>query len=191
MDSEGNTIGFTVSWANAGFDSGPDETQLVIDYWRAVGIRADQELLERSLYEQRNQEGTVEVGNWFVDRSSVVTANPARYVGDVGDGPWVINYARWLNANVYGQTNTIGTQIEPPEGHPIIRIKELWAMIQQEPDEATRVSLMQELLGFHKEHPYMIGTVGEDPQPVIVKNNFFNVGSDFISDDTLRNVGLL
>jgi hypothetical protein len=37
----------------------------------------------------------------------------------------------------------------------------------------------------------MLGTVGEDPQPVIVKNNFFNVGSGFISDDTLRNVGLL
>jgi hypothetical protein len=37
----------------------------------------------------------------------------------------------------------------------------------------------------------MIGTLGEDPQPVVVKNNFFNVGADFIGDDTLRNVGLL
>jgi peptide/nickel transport system substrate-binding protein len=190
VDSDGNSIGFTVSYANAGFDSGPDEMQLVIDYWRAVGIKADQELLERSLYEQRNQEGTIEVGNWFVDRSSVVTANPVRYTGDVGDGPWVINYARWLNANVYNQP-VVGAQIEPPAGHPIIRIKELWSLIQKEPDEAARVAMMQELLGFHKAHPYMIGTVGEDPQPVIVKNNFFNVGAGFISDDTLRNVGLL
>ena len=50
---------------------------------------------------------------------------------------------------------------------------------------------MQQLLDIHKEHPFMIGTVGEDPQTVIVKNNFFKVGGGFISDDTLRNVGLL
>ena len=36
----------------------------------------------------------------------------------------------------------------------------------------------------------MIGTVGEDAQPVIVRNNFFNVGSGFINDDLLRNVGI-
>jgi peptide/nickel transport system substrate-binding protein len=191
MDTDGNTIAFTITWSNAGFDGGPDETQLVVDYWRAIGLNVSQELVERTLYEQRNQEGTTEVGCWFVDRSSVVTANPVRYTGDVGDGPWVINYARWLLANVYGQTSVVGTQIEPPEGHPIIRIKELWDLIQKEPDEAARVSMMTELLGFHKQHPYMIGTVGEDPQPVVVKNNFFNVGSGFISDDTLRNVGLL
>lgn len=190
-DANGNTISFTISFSNSGFDGGPDETQLVVDYWRAIGLKVNQELIERSLYETRNQTGDIEVGCWFVDRSSVVTANPVRYTGDVADGPWAINYTRWLNANVYGQPGVVGGQIEPPEGHPIIRIKELWTLIQKEPVEANRVAMMQELLGYHKEHPYMIGTVGEDPQPVVVKNNFFNVGADFISDDTLRNVGLL
>jgi peptide/nickel transport system substrate-binding protein len=190
MDQDGNTIAFTITWTNAGFDGGPDETQLVVDYWRAIGLNVSQELVERSLYETRNQEGIVEVGTWFVDRSSVVIADPGRYTGTVGDGPWAINYVRWLLANVYGQT-VVGTQTEPPEGHPIIRIHELWDQTQKEPDEAARNALFQELLGIHKEHPYMIGTVGEDPQPLVVKNNFFNVGSGFISDDTLRNEGLL
>jgi peptide/nickel transport system substrate-binding protein len=190
MDADGETISFTVSFSNSGFDSGPDEVQLVVDYWRAIGLKVNQELLERSLYEEHNTTGDTEVGNWFVDRSSVVMANPVRYTGEVADGPWAINYARWLNANVYGQVVT-GGQIEPPPDHPIIRIKELWDLIQREPSEENRIAMMTELLGYHKEHPYMIGTVGEDPQPVVVRNNFFNVGADFISDDTLRNVGLL
>jgi len=67
---------------------------------------------------------------------------------------------------------------------------DLWDQVQREPDEATRHELFMQILAFHKEHPYMIGTVGEDPQSVVVKNNFMNVGSGFISDDTLRNEGI-
>jgi peptide/nickel transport system substrate-binding protein len=189
-DADGETVTLLVSFSNAGFDSGPDEVQLVIDYWRAVGVKANQELVERSLYEEHNRLGDNEVGNWFVDRSSVVKADPGRYLGSIADGPWAINYQRWLAKNVYGETPD-GTEIEPPEGHPIRVINQLWHEVLVEPDTATRDAKFMELLGIHKEHPYMIGTVGEDPQPVVVKNNFFNVGANFISDDTLRNVGLL
>jgi hypothetical protein len=37
----------------------------------------------------------------------------------------------------------------------------------------------------------MIGTLGEDPVPVVVKNNFFNVNAGFIYDDALRSQGLI
>jgi peptide/nickel transport system substrate-binding protein len=76
--------------------------------------------------------------------------------------------------------------MEPPEGHPTRRIAELWDLVQKEPDEATRNALFKELMDIHKAHPYMIGTLGEDPAPVIVKNNVGNVGSGFINDDTMR-----
>jgi peptide/nickel transport system substrate-binding protein len=189
-DKDGNTISFTITWANAGFDGGPDETQLVVDYWKAIGLKVSQELVERSLYTSRYQEGTIEVGCWFADRNSVVKADPTRYTGLVGDGPWAINYARWLDLNVNGVPQA-DNKIEPPADHPIRKIFDLWNQTQQEPDETKRNATFKQLLDIHKEHPYMIGTVGEDPQPVIVKNNFFNVGGGFISDDTLRNVGLL
>lgn len=187
---DGNTLAVTITYTEVGFASPPDEIQLVSDYWQAVGIKVNQEVVERSLYEERNMAGDIEIGNWFVDRSSVVLADPGRYLGNIGDGPWAINYVRWLSVNLYGGSDT-GTQIEPPEGHEVRRIWELWQQVQQEADTDARNTLFQELLGIHKAHPYMIGTVGEDPQPVVVRNNFFNVGPDFISDDTLRNVGLL
>jgi len=189
-DADGNTLAVTITWTETGFSGPPDEVQLVADYWQAVGIKVNQEVVERSFYEERNTAGDIEIGNWFVDRSSVVMADPGRYIGNIGDGPWAINYARWLSVNLYGGSD-VGTAIEPPEDHPIRRIWELWDQVQKEADTDTRNAMFMELLGIHKEHPYQIGTVGEDPQPVVVKNNFFNVGPGFISDDTLRNVGLL
>lgn len=186
----GDPLSFTMLYTNAGFDGGTDEVNLVQGYWNAIGLNAQQELVERSLYTERDQLGDIEMGVWNVDRSAVPLADPGRLLGTTTDGPWGANYARWLAANLYGQT-VIGTQTEPPADHPIRRLHELWDQIKREPDEATRNSLYQEMLDVHKEHPYMIGTVGEDPVAVVVKNNFFNVNAGFIYDDALRSQGLV
>lgn len=186
----GETLGFTITYTEA-LSMNPDEVNVVSGYWNAIGIKVNQEVVERSLLEERNRAGDIEVGFWLVDRSSVVMADPRRYTGVLDDSPWAPNYAIYLADIVYGDGSSARPFVlEPPEGHPIRRIAELWDLIQQEPDEASRNAMMTELLDIHAEHPYMIGTVGEDADPVIVKNNFFNVGSGFINDDTLRNVGI-
>ncbi len=189
LHPNGSTFHPVVSYANAGFDGGTDEVELVIGYWKAIGLNVQQELIERSLYEQRAQQGDIEIGVWNVDRSAVPLADPGRLTGATTDGPWAPNYARWLAAS-YGET-VVGTQTEPPADHPIRRIWELWYLIQAEPDEDARNAMYQELIDIHKEHPYMIGTLGEDPQPVVVKNNFFNINPGFIYDDALRSQGLV
>ncbi len=190
--ADGDTLSFTITYTDVLGLITPDEIQLVEDYWRAVGLKVSQEVVERSLYEQRTRSGDIDVGVWYVDRSSVVKADPGRYLGTVNDGPWAPLFAHWCAAQV--TPNPADYQYpteEPPEGHPVRQIRDLWEKTQVEPDEAKRNGYFKALLDIHKEHPYMIGTVGEDPQPVIVKDNFFNVGGGFISDDTLRNVGLL
>lgn len=188
---DGEVLGFTITYTEALGSMNPDEVGVVASYWEALGIRVSQEVLERSLFEERTQAGDIEVGVWFVDRSSVPMADPRRYTGVIDDSPWAPNYAIYLSDVVYGDgTTDRGAAMEPPADHPIRRIHELWQAIQVEPDENTRNALFQELLDIHAEHPYMIGTVGEDPAPVIVRNNVFNVGSGLINDDILRNVGL-
>ncbi len=76
LGPDGNPITFTITFSNAGFDGGTDEVNLVQGYWQALGLKVNQELVERSLYEQRNQAGDVQVGMWTVDRSSEVLADP-------------------------------------------------------------------------------------------------------------------
>jgi peptide/nickel transport system substrate-binding protein len=189
---DGETLSFRITYTDVLGLITPDEIQLVEDYWRAIGLQVSQEVVERSLYEQRVVSGDVEVGVWYVDRSSVVKADPGRYLGIVDDGPWAPLYAKWLEAQTWPDPSQYPEPTEePPEGHPVREIRALWEQVKVEPDEATRNALFKQLLDIHKAHPYQIGTVGEDPQPVVVKNNFFNVGGGFISDDTLRNVGLL
>ncbi|MBN1965906.1 MAG: ABC transporter substrate-binding protein [Anaerolineae bacterium] len=187
---DGERLAFTITYTEALGAMNADEVGIVTSYWEALGIQVRQEVLERSLLEERNQAGDIEVGVWYVDRSSVVMGDPRRYTGVLTDSPWAPRYANYMAVMVYGNGVTTTAVAEPPEGHPVRRIAELWDTLQSEPDEATRNAMFQEILDIHKEHPYMIGTVGEDPAPVIVKNNVGNVGAGFINDDTMRNVGV-
>lgn len=188
---DGSVLGFTITYSEVLGSMNPDEVQLVVDYWQALGIRVSQEIVERSLYDERSRTGDLEVGVWFVDRSSIVLADPFRYLGTINDGPWGALYAHWCAAQRQADPSTYGfPNEEPPADHPVRQMWDLWDQVQREADEATRHALFMDILAIHKEHPYMIGTVGEDPQAVVVKNNFINVPSGIISDDTLRHVGL-
>jgi peptide/nickel transport system substrate-binding protein len=162
-----------------------DEMQLVEDYWKAIGLGVSQEVVERTLYEERMNTGEVDVGVWGADRNSVVMADPGRYLAYTDDGPWAPLYGHWY-VNDPG-----GTQVEPPADHPIRQIWALWEQARSEPDEAQRNALFKQLLDIHKEHPWMIGTVGEAPSVFIVSNNLGNFVEGYISDDTLRDYGLI
>ena len=181
--SDGQPLSFKILHQNATGSPQADEIQLIQDYWNAIGLKVSQDVVERSLYEERVQNGDVEVGNWSADRNSIVMADPGRYLGSTDDGPWAPLFGHWYDVS------SAYKKLEPPADHPIRQIWSLWDQAKAEPDEAKRNALFKQLLDIHKEHPWMIGTVGEAPSPLIVKNNFFNVPEGFIDDDTLRGIG--
>ncbi len=161
-----------------------DMIDLVAGYWAEIGLDVSQDVVERSLYEQRCQNGDVQMGYWSAARNSIVKADPTRYLGTVPDSPWAVLYGNWW------LPSAPGAEVEPPADHPIREIWSLWEQTLSEPDEATRNALFQQLLDIHKVAPYMIGVVGEHPALVIVSNNFFNVPDGMIADDTLRHPGI-
>jgi peptide/nickel transport system substrate-binding protein len=181
---DGETITFRILHRETTGTPGADEMQLVEDYWKAIGLNVSQDVVERSLYEERVHAGDVDVGVWGADRNSIVMADVTRYTAEVDDGPW---------APLYGHFYTVNTphpKEEPPADHPIVQIWSLWDQAKLEPDETRRNEIFKQMLDIHKEHPYMIGTVGEAPIPVIVSNNMVNWPAGFIADDTLRDYGL-
>lgn len=161
-----------------------DQHELVKGYWAAIGIRATMKAVERSLYEEHCRTGEIEIGNWGFDRSSVVKADPGRWLGTITDGPWAPTYGNWYAKAPFKQE-------EPPADHPIRKIWDLWDRVQVEPDEARRNALFQELLGVHKAAPMVIGVVGEIVAPQIASNAFGNTIAGYIADDTLRDYGLI
>lgn len=161
-----------------------DEAGIVQDYWRAIGLDVSQDVVERSLYEERVHNGDVDIGVWGVDRSSIVIADPGRLLGTIDDGPWAPLFGHWY----LGEASTRKKE-EPPADHPIREIWRLWDLCRAEPDEALRNAYFQQIVDIHKAHPYMIGTVGEGATVVIVSNAMYNVPDAFINDDTLRSPG--
>jgi peptide/nickel transport system substrate-binding protein len=183
LNPDGDPLVITILFTDALGGSRSDEVTLVEGYWEAIGLNINQELVERSLYESRTNNGDVDIGVWGADRNSVVMADTTRYTGAQSDGPWAPLYGQWWS-NEEGAAKE-----EPPDGHPIKEIWRLWEATQSEADEATRNALFKQMLDIHKEHPYMIGTVGEAPSPFIVKNNVGNIPDGQINDDTLRSPG--
>jgi len=182
---DGEPLAFSILHRGVTGTPAADEINLVEKYWRAIGLDVSQEVVERSLYEERVNTGDVDVGVWGCDRNSVVMADPGRYLGTIDDGPWAPNYGHWWADSADGK------QEEPPADHPIREIWSLWEQARAEPDETKRNALFADLLNIHKEHPYMIGTVGEAPRVVIVSNKFGNMLPGYIGDDTLRDLGLI
>ncbi len=166
-------------------DPGLDELNLMVKYWKAIGIKIDTKYDERALYEQRVHDAAVQATAGFGwDRSSVVKADPGRWLGTIDDGPWAPAYGHWYAKSPY-------KKIEPPQDHPIRKIWDLWDKTQVEPDEAKRNALFQQLIDVHKQAPFAVGVVGEMALPSIVKNNFRNCKGGYIDDDTLRDHGLI
>ena len=178
---DGESFSFTILF-QGGFGPREDEVNIVQGYWQEIGLNVNQELVERTLYQERTANGDVDVGVWSADRNSVVMADVTRYTAEQNDGPWAPLFGAWW-------ANSPRAQEEPPEDHPIREIWRLWEAARSEPDEAMRNELFQQMLNIHKEHPYMIGTVGESPVPFIMKNNMGNIQGGHIWDDTLRSPG--
>lgn len=181
---DGKPLEVTIEHTSGPGDPANDQHEQVKRYWTAIGVKTNAKYVERSLYEQHVHNGEIEIGYWGFDRASVVKADPGRWLGTIDDGPWAPTYGHWYGNSPYKKE-------EPPKDHPIRQIWDLWEKTQQEPDEAKRNGLFQQLLGIHKKHPWAIGVVGEMVSPFIVANNFRNFLDGFIADDTLRDSGLL
>ncbi len=183
--ADGNRLDFRILHQYQTGSPEADQIGLVETYWKAIGIDASQDVVERSLYETRVQNGEVDVGVWGFDRNSVVMADPGRYLGNIDDGPWAPLYGHFWD------TESAFAKLEPPADHPIRQIWAYWDQTRVEPDQAKRDAHFKQLLDIHKEHPYAIGLVGEAPVLYITSDKFGNVASGYIDDDTLRNAGQL
>ena len=177
---DGSPLNIFLLHSRIGEQATLDEITLVVTYWNAIGLNVREDGVERSLYEERVDNNQVDIGFWGLDRSLFIEADPQAYIGGSGQQSYAVRYRQWYLGDENG--------VEPPEDHPIRRLRALWDQISTEPDEATRAELMKELINVHKEAPLAIGTVGEPPAPVIVSNRMHNVPNGIVSDTTLRNV---
>jgi peptide/nickel transport system substrate-binding protein len=175
---DGKTLGLTIDFTIFPGATTSDVVEMIARYWQAVGIKVAIRTMERSLYTSRTQAGEHEIAIWNLDRCSQVIADPRHFV------PYILIAARWcpLYCTWFNSGGKSGE--EPPAD--VKRIMSLWEEVKGEVDKNRRDKLFKEILNIHKNQLYMIGTVGELPQPLVVKNYFRNVPDGFIWDDMLQ-----
>jgi|YelNatPaOPRAMG01_1025707.scaffolds.fasta_scaffold03856_19 peptide/nickel transport system substrate-binding protein len=173
---DGKTLAITIDFAS-GAATIPDVLLLIKKYWENIGVKVTVRPLERSLYTTRCQTGDIEVGVWSFDRNVAVLSDPGRLLGTTTDGPWAPLYALWYTSG--------GKSGEEPKGD-IRKIYELWDKAKSAPDAKIRDKYFKEIVNIHKRNIWIIGFVGELPQPVVAKNNLKNIVDGILWDDTTR-----
>jgi len=173
---DGKTLAITIDFPS-GSTTVSDEALLIKKYLENIGVKVAVRPLERSLYTARCQSGDIEAGIFCFDMNVAIISDPGNLLGTTPEYAWAPLYARWYTSG--------GKSGEEPKGD-IKRIYELWDKVKVTPDEKQRERLFKEIIDIHKRNIWMIGWVGELPQPVIVKNNFRNVPDGIIWDDTVR-----
>ena len=157
-----------------GYQEGPKDAiaELVAENWRDVGLDTRWVQMERPLYEERlDQRTEVMIGTAHTDASAYFT----RWA------PWVWDYkgkrAAWAGAwtEWFATEGDAGPE-PPPEIKANADARSRW--LTAVPGTAEYDDLGRQYFGWQAENLTMIGTVGIDPQPVIINNRVKNFPDD-------------
>ena len=176
---DGETISFTIEGTDQPGSPGEDAVQQIVTMWSAVGVKCAYKYFERSLYTEHYSANEIEGAFWGGDRTVLPLAPEAIiFRGTQPDRPWAAGYGLWFN----DPTSEAG--VEPPEGHFIWKIWDIWEKITVEPDPDKQNALFFQILDIWAEELPMIGVLGELPSFCIMKNGINNFVEGFPNDDT-------
>jgi peptide/nickel transport system substrate-binding protein len=155
----------------------PDDTkvsqtlELIQEDWAAVGIRATINIMTWEEYSAANEAGEIHIFAWPSAAGWGLLSAPTVWA-PVEGVEWSM---AGMNFGQYYQTGgTEGTA--PREGSMLERLQEAYTRAAAATDAETRNAALLEAYRIHlEEGPINIGTIGQHPSPVIVKNNFRNV----------------
>jgi peptide/nickel transport system substrate-binding protein len=151
----------------------PKFCEMVVSYWREVGIDASTKEIQESLYNERMTNGQVHVGVWHADRCTdmLLHIEPQWFI-PTSNGSQGGPDAKWGQWYLAADKSAEGL-IEPPED-----IKTMLSTFDQMTsalDENERVKLGQTIFDYLKDHPLEIGSIAECPAPLCFNINLRNL----------------
>jgi peptide/nickel transport system substrate-binding protein len=147
--------------------------EMVVTYWREVGIDATVKEISESLYNERMNGDQVHCGIWHNDRCTdlLFPVEPQWYipVGNSAQGTCCPAWSDWYNA----ADRTAEGLVTPPE-----EIQTLFGYVDDMRNvisEDERVAAGQKILDYLTENPLQIGLVLENPAPLLFNKNMRNL----------------
>ncbi|SMY07274.1 ABC transporter substrate-binding protein [Flavimaricola marinus] len=154
--------------------------EVAADFYSDVGIELLPRIIDRTQWDDNRDNNNYVMQYTPFDRLSIVPADPRNMMGS---DSYANQYFVWYSTE--GESG-----IEPPADHPIRDVWAAWDRASvagsiEEADEA-----MMELIDTFVTEGWVIGIVGEESAPAIVRNNFHNMRAGLVNDDITRGIGL-
>jgi peptide/nickel transport system substrate-binding protein len=165
-DPEGNPIKFVLETATGVADRA-DSMELVVNYWKEIGIGVELSSIERTLFYTRKENNDHDANVWGGDGGVGAILEPRFVFPYSAESNYAEGWQYWYN------TPNDERAIEPPEAPK--KQMELYNQLKAEPDQAKQSAIMKEILQITKEQFYTIGISTQPPVYGFVKNNFHNV----------------
>ncbi len=154
--------------------------ELVQADWAEIGVEALVRNLDRTLVTQNVETGDFEMVLDTFDRSSIITADPVRFLGRYG---FAHNYFKWWSS---GGNNGV----EPATDHPIREVWTAWENAQSAGSLEEANGYAQDMVSVFRDNLWTIGLIGETPAIYVKANDVKNFPEGLIDDDALRGIGL-
>ncbi|HYH13114.1 MAG TPA: ABC transporter substrate-binding protein, partial [Thermomicrobiales bacterium] len=166
---DGERLSILVEVPSGGASAPIDTMNLVVTYWQAVGIDAQLEPEDRSIFDNRRNANQHDCVVWQGAGGLDVILNPPYYFPFSTRSDYAIPWALW-----YSQASSPDAEPEePPEAAR--RQMELYDELNATSDTVEQEALMKEILTIAEEEFYCMGLVLPGPGYGIVKNTMHNV----------------
>ncbi len=151
----------------------PKITEMVVQYWREIGIDATTKEIQDSLLSERKTNSLVNVTVWHSDRCTEMLFHiephwfiPTGNGGQAGPSP---KWTAWYEA----ADRTAEGLIEPPDD--VKNLISIFDKMTETVDDNERVKLAQDIFDYLAENPLEIGLVLECPAPLLFNKNLRNL----------------
>ncbi|NLS77923.1 MAG: ABC transporter substrate-binding protein [Chloroflexi bacterium] len=159
---DGQQLGFVMENSNINSDM----LDMVVKYWKDVGIRCLNKLEDRSLLYERKRANECDIAIWGGDGGMDVILEPRWYFPYSEESNYAMDWVHW-----YTSAGKEGS--EPIE--PAKKQMELYDKLLITPDLEDQNDIMREILKIAEEQFWGIGLYVGGPGYAIVKNKFRNV----------------
>jgi peptide/nickel transport system substrate-binding protein len=154
-----------------GIEAWPEIMEMVLPYWRAVGVDGSLKMIDRSLFYERKAAYEHDCQIWGGADAIAVVTDPRWYMPYSNESIYGVAWADWWNTGgARGE--------EPPE--PAKRQQELFDLVRQTPDPEAQAQLIKEMLDTAAEQFWCIGITRYYQLYGIVKKNFRNLPREHV-----------
>lgn len=169
LGPDGEPFSFVVQATDSfGFS---DRAEMVTNQWRACGINAQLQVIDRSLLYTRKDSNEHDVHVWGAGAGASIFLDPRHLFPYSAESTFAQAWVTWY-------TNPTGEgALTPPEEPPDVvkQQMELYDQIKATGDLDRQNELMREIIEIAKDQFYVIGISSSPPGYGVVRNNFKNV----------------